>query len=124
LQRVKWTGESVFEIKEMRARSDGFELVFTEPVDPASAARSESYSMKSYTYLYSSAYGSDEIESADLKIVSATVARDARSVHVKVDGLREFFVHELSAKGVRSGSGAQLLHADAYYTLNRIPSKR
>jgi hypothetical protein len=124
LQRVKWTGESVFEIKEMRARSDGFELVFTEPVDPASAARSESYSMKSYTYLYSSAYGSDEIESADLKIVSATVAKDARSVHVKVDGLREFFVHELSAKGVRSGSGAQLLHADAYYTLNRIPSKR
>ena len=124
LQRVKWTGESVFEIKEMRARSDGFELVFTEPVDVASAGRPESYTMKSYTYLYSSAYGSDEIESGELKVVSATVAKDARSVRLKVEGLRGLFVHELSAKGVRSGAGAPLGHSDAYYTLNRIPSER
>ena len=124
LQRVRWTGESVFEIKEMRARSDGFELVFTEPVDVASAGRTDSYTMKSYTYLYSSAYGSDEIESDELRVMSATVAKDARSVRLKVAGLRGLFVHELSAKGVRSGAGSPLAHPDAYYTLNRIPSER
>lgn len=124
LQRVAWKGGGVFEIKEMRALSDGFELVFTEPVDVASAGNTGSYSMKSYTYLYSSAYGSDEIQMEQCRVASAEVARDARSVRLKVDGMRKLFVHELAANGVRSAQGAPLRHADAYYTLNRIPVTR
>jgi hypothetical protein len=38
-----------------------------------------------------------------------------------VDGLRELYVHELRAEGVKSAVGAKLDHPDAYYTLNRIP---
>jgi hypothetical protein len=56
-----------------------------------------------------------------VKITSATVAKDGRSVRLKCDGLRELFVHELRADGVRSASGAKLDHALACYTLNRIP---
>jgi len=37
--------------------------------------------------------------------------------------LRELYVHELRADGMRSAAGAQLDHPDAYYTLNRIPKK-
>src|SRR6056297_26851 len=37
LQRLVWTGRTPFEIREMRAKSDGFGLVFTEPVDRDSA---------------------------------------------------------------------------------------
>jgi hypothetical protein len=121
LQRVRWNGGAVFAIREMRARSDGFELVFTEPVDPASAMDPASYAMTSYTYFYSSAYGSDEIETMPLRIVSATVGADGRSVRLKVEGLRALYVHELHAPGVRSVGGAPLDHAEAYYTLNRIP---
>ena len=39
-----------------------------------------------------------------------------------IAGLREYFVHEIVADGVRDQNGNPLLHADAYYTLNRIPS--
>jgi hypothetical protein len=80
--------------------------------------------MKSYTYLYSSAYGSDEIQVEQCRIASAKVASDARSVRLKVEGMRKLFVHELMAKGVRSAHGALLAHPDAYYTLNRIPAIR
>ncbi len=121
LQRVRWSGDAVFAIREMRAKPDGFELVFTEPVDPATASNPASYVMTSYTYLYSSAYGSDEIETAPLKILSATLAPDARSVRLRVEGLRALFVHELHAPEVRSVGGRKLDHAEAYYTLNRIP---
>ncbi|MBI5773687.1 MAG: hypothetical protein HZA89_08090 [Verrucomicrobia bacterium] len=123
LQRVKWNGTTPFAIHEMRARPDGFELTFTQPVDAKAAGNPESYSMSSYTYLYSSAYGSDEIETKPVKIVSATMAKDGRSVRLKAEGLRELFVHELHADGVRSASGAKLDHALACYTLNRIPKK-
>ena len=33
-ERVRWTGKNPFEIHEMRAKPDGFEITFTEPVDP------------------------------------------------------------------------------------------
>jgi hypothetical protein len=81
----------------------------------------ESYALKSYTYLYSNAYGSAEIDVRPLTITRATVGADRRTVWLTVDGLRELYVHELRAEGVRSEGGAALEYPDAYYTLNRIP---
>lgn len=123
LQRLIWTGKTPFEIKEMRARPDGFELVFTEPVDPKTAGDINSYTMNSYTYLYHSTYGSDEIQRADLKFTAVDVSADGLRVRLRIDGLRELFVHELSATGLRSSDGEPLLHPHAYYTLNRIPQR-
>ncbi len=121
LQRVHFTGHAAFVMKEMRAQPDGFTLAFTEPVDATTAGNSASYKMKSYTYLYSSAYGSDEIDNQDLAITSASVSEDKLNVRLKVTGLRELYVHELHADGVTTASGTKLEHANAYYTLNRIP---
>ncbi len=110
LQRLVWTGKVPFEIKEMRAQSDGFELEFTEPVDPVSAANVASYSLSSYTYTYQAKYGSDEIQTQPLQIKSATVAADGKTVRLVVDGLRPLYVHELVAAGIRSIAGQPLLH--------------
>ena len=77
--------------------------------------------MRSYTYLFHSTYGSDEIQNCELPIRSATVSEDGLRVKLQVDDLREFFVHELVASGVRDTDNRSLLHSDAYYTLNRIP---
>ncbi len=123
LQRLVWTGKMPFEIKEMRARPDGFELVFTRPVEKTSAADPASYEMNSYTYLYQSTYGSDEIQKQDLVITSAPVSEDGLSVRLTVNNLRELFVHELTALGIRSLNGEPLLHPHAYYTLNQIPTE-
>lgn len=121
LQRLAWTGKTPMEIQQMRAQPDGFELVFTKPVDTASAADVRSYRLTSHTYLYHSAYGSDEVQRGDHAIRSAVVSADGMRVRLTVDRLRRFFVHELTADGVRSKSGEPLLHANAYYTLNQIP---
>ncbi|WP_315851414.1 hypothetical protein [Rhodopirellula sp. MGV] len=102
LQRLVWTGDTPFEIKEMRACHDGFELEYTLPVDANTASDVNSYQMKSYTYFYHSTYGSDEIQTQPLVIRSATVAEDGRTVRLEVDGLRPHFVHELDASGVRA----------------------
>src|SRR5690606_8294447 len=52
LERVEWTGQVPFEIHEMRAQPDGFELTFTQPVDPATAGDVNSYRLETYTYIY------------------------------------------------------------------------
>jgi glucose/arabinose dehydrogenase len=123
LQRVRWNGTTPFAIREMHALPDGFELVFTLPVDAATAANPASYSMKNYTYFYSGAYGSDEIQVQSNSIASAIVSDDHLRVHLKIDGRRELYVHELRCEGVRSATGTALDHPDAYYTLNRIPKQ-
>ena len=92
-------------------------------VDPVLAGDPNSYAMESYTYRYQEKYGSEEILKENLGIELATVAADLASVRLQVSGLREMFVHELRAPGVRSATGIPLLHDRAYYTLNRIPSR-
>lgn len=121
LQRVVWTGEVPFEPLEVRARSDGFEVTFTQPVDPATAGDPASYGVTSYTFRYSSEYGSPRIEEATHAVTRVTVSEDGLRARLYVEGLREGFVHELSLAGVRSRDGRPLLHDTAYYTLNRIP---
>lgn len=121
LQRVRQVDDVAFAIREMRAKPDGFELVFTEPVDPALAASPETFTMSSYTYLYSGAYGSEEIETRAHTVTAASVSEDGLRVRVRVSGLRPLHVHELSAAGLRSVDGEPLLYPTGYYTLNRIP---
>jgi hypothetical protein len=121
LQRLVWTGETPFEIKEMKAKPDGFELTLTKPVDAESATSNSSYECTSHTYLYHSTYGSDEIQQKSLAIENATVSPDGLRIRLEVSGLRELYVHELIAAGLRSRDGEPLLHPHAWYTLNRIP---
>ena len=76
LERLDWTGKVPFEIHEMRAKPDGFELTFTEPVDKATAADLASYKLQTYTYIFQAAYGSPEVDFTNPTIKSATVAAD------------------------------------------------
>lgn len=123
LQRLVWTGQTPFEIHEMRAKSDGFELTFTQPVDPITAAATASYSLETYTYIYQSSYGSPEVDKTKPTIKRIVVAQDGRSARLLVDGLQEGHVHELHLPGVRSAKGEPLLHPAAYYTMNYIPAE-
>ena len=121
LVRVRGTGKTPFAIREMRARPDGFELEFTkkltkEGVDAA-------FEMSSFTYQYSSRYGGDEIESKTHKISAVELADDGKTVRLRVEGLRPFYVHELRTKGIRSVDGEDLAHPNAWYTLNAIPAE-
>lgn len=122
LQRLIWSGKTPFEVHEMSARPDGFELTFTEPVDPAAAGSPASYQFEDYTYIYQANYGSPEVDKGTPPIESATVAPDGRSVRLRVK-LTPGHVHELKLPGVRSKSGEPVLHPVAYYWLNEIPSK-
>ncbi len=123
VERLNWTGEVPFDIHEMRALPEGFELTFTEPVDPQSAGDLASYSMETYTYIFQSSYGSPEVDNTMATITEAVVSEDRMSVRLTVDGLQLGHVHELHAAGVRSAAGLPLLHNVGYYTLNYLPTE-
>ena len=123
IERLVWTGKTPFEIQDMRAKPDGFELTFTQPVDSATAGKVESYAMKAFTYIYQATYGSPEVDQVTPKITKVEIGSDGKSARLWVSGLVEGHIHDLKADGVRSKDGRPLLHPQAYYTLNYIPAK-
>lgn len=122
LERVTWNGKTPFEIHEMRARPDGFELTFTQPADPKSLADPQNWKSQAWTYIYQADYGSPEVDAYEPKIEGIEVAADGRSARVRMDKLTRGHIHHVALPGVRSQAGEPLLHESAYYTLNEIPS--
>jgi len=122
-EKCEWTGKTPFEVHEMRAKPDGFELTFTQPIDPKTAGDLKSYSMREFTYAYREAYGGDEIDEILPTIIAAEVGAEGQSVRLKISPLTKGHIHELHFEGVRNRAGHPLLHTVGYYTLNEIPAK-
>lgn len=121
LQRLEWTGKTPFEMKTVKARPDGFEIEFTQPVDEKRAKDVQSYELTSFTYKYGHHYGSPVINSGSCPIRAISVSPDHLKVRLVVDSLRLGYIHEIKATGVRSADNFALLHNFCYYTLNNIP---
>lgn len=123
LERMKWSGRVPFEIQEMRAKPDGFELFFTQPVDSQTAAALATWDLQTYCYIFQSSYGSPEVDHTKPTVRSIHISDDRRTVRLTIDGLQRGHVHELHAPLLRSAEGLPLLHDAAYYTLNYIPEQ-
>lgn len=122
LERLVWTGETPFEMQTVRAEPDGFTIHFTQPVDRKSAENLNAYGGRSFIYKYHAVYGSPTVNDEPLAVAGVKVSEDGKSVRVKVDNLRQYYIHEIIATGIKSAeSGHTLLHPTGYYTLNSIP---
>ena len=122
-ERVDWTGKVPFEVHEMHAKPDGFELTFTAPVDEKTAGDPKSYSARQFIYAYREAYGGNEVDEKFPKITKAVVGADKKSVRLTFSNLTQGDIHEVHFDGVRSADGRPVLHPIGYYTLNEIPAK-
>jgi hypothetical protein len=122
LERLVWTGKVPFELHDIQARPDGFQLGFTQPVDEKTASDPASYKVATHASIYHATYGSPEVDQTDPKVEKAIVSADRKSVRLVVGPLKKGHVHSLTMAGVRSLEGAPLLHNEAFYTLNYIPA--
>ena len=123
LDRVAWNGKTPFEILEMRAKPDGFELEFTQKVNQAAVESIESYEIKTYTYVFQAKYGSPKVDETTPEIISVKMGKNEKTVRMKINGLQRGHIHELKLTGVLSKvESLPLLHDAAYYTLWKIPA--
>ncbi|HVK09883.1 MAG TPA: hypothetical protein VM597_14025, partial [Gemmataceae bacterium] len=102
LYRIDYTGRVPFEIQSIHARPHGFRLVFTAPVDRATAAAAASYRIDHHRYEYTGAYGSPELDRTAVQVGRAEVSADGRSVELTTAPLVTERVYTITAVGVRS----------------------
>lgn len=130
LERVGFTDQMPFEIKEVHALRDGFDLFFTGPVQAASAGNAENFDVRQFTYLYHQPYGSPEIDHAGKKdsatpitVKQAAVSPDGLHVRLTLEGAKTGFVTWVRCQDIVSAEGKPLWHDGFYYTLNQIPNR-
>jgi len=122
LQRLVWTGKIPFEIKAIRAKSDGFELEFTKPVDLQTTRTPNSYQLSSFDYLFGKQYGSPPVDQKSDKLKGIILSEDRYRVRLVFEyELREGYIYQINSRGIKSEEGDNILHPDAYYSLNQIP---
>lgn len=122
LERLVWNNKMPFEMKAVRAMPDGFEIEFTQPVDPKSALDLASYNVESYTYKYQPVYGSPPVNVQKCNVKGVKLSPDGLKARIIVDNLRKYYIHTLRLDGIREKENYySLIHPTAYYTLNNIP---
>ncbi|KAF0181695.1 MAG: Glucose/sorbosone dehydrogenase-like protein [Limisphaerales bacterium] len=128
LERISYTGRLPFEVKEVHALRDGFELTFTQPVEEKAAANPDSYDVTQYGYKYHAKYGSPEFDhdgkenaATVIKIAAATVSPDKLKVRLKLEGWKTGYVTMVRSLDVKNAAGDSLVNDTFWYTLNQLP---
>ncbi len=130
LERVRFTGRPPFEIQHVQARPDGFELVFTEPVNREFAGDPDSYFVSQFNYRHHQEYGSPEFDhdgkagsATMIAVTAARVSDDDLRVRLELSGWKPGYVTRIVASALDSAAGVLLRSEEFYYTLNEIPTE-
>ena len=121
LERVDWSGKMPFEINRITIEQDGFKLTFTKPADLATGNSPDSYLVSAFTHPYHGGYGGPEVDRFKSDVKKVSLAKDGLSANIVLDKLTQGFVYEFDLVSLRSRDGDELLHRNAYYTVNEIP---
>lgn len=121
LERLEWSGIMPFEINRITIEPEGFKITFTKPVDRTSGIDPESYAVTTFTHPYHGGYGGPEIEKTTPKVKSVSLAEDGLSAILVLDELTRGHVYNFDLLPLRSRDKEELLHRNAYYTVNEIP---
>ncbi len=125
LQRLKFNEKSTFEMLAVRAKSNGMEIEFTEPIEAGAGLTPESYEVSQWWYLPTEEYGGPKMDQEALPIKSVHIAEDRKKVFLELEGMKPEHVVYIRLKDhFLSESGQGLWSTECWYTLNQIPKNR
>ncbi|WP_344106299.1 family 16 glycoside hydrolase [Myceligenerans crystallogenes] len=130
LQKLTPNGAAAFDMTELRATGDGFEVGYTQPLSGETVARiaedpNAAFRLDHWRYVPRPTYGGPKIDERPLVVTHAEVSADRTSVRLTVDGLEPGrVVHLRSPRPFTDAGGRELWNTEAWYTLNEIPGYR
>lgn len=125
LQGLRYNGQSTFEMLAVKARTNGVEIEFTEPLKSGDGWNPESYEVKQWYYKPTEEYGGPKLDERKLKVKSASVSTDRKSVFLELEGMKAgHVVYVRLADAFISTEGHSLWSREAWYTMNQIPQDK
>lgn len=123
LERLEWSGKLPFEINRITIEPDGFKVSFTKPVETLSGTSPTSYAISAFTHPYHAGYGGPEVEQHKPIVKLVSLTEDGLTARITLETLQQGFVYELDLARLRSRENEELLHRNAFYTVNEIPAR-
>lgn len=123
LQRLKYNEKPTFEMLAVRAKSDGVEIEFTEPLREGDGWETGDWEILQWKYIPTVEYGGPKVDNVALRVLSASVSADRKKVSLKLDGMKAghvVYIHMNDA--YISDTGLPLWSTEAWYTMNQIPA--
>lgn len=122
LQRLKYNGKPTFEMLAVRAKSDGVEIEFTQPLRDGDGWDVNDWEVRQWKYVPTKDYGGPKIDNVALKVNGAYVSTDRKKVSLKLEGMKAGHVVYIHMKDKYvSDEGLPLWSTEAWYTMNHIP---
>jgi hypothetical protein len=130
LQRVRYTGRPAYLPSALHVASNGINLTFTAPLDPASANDPQNYAAEQWNYRWTEKYGSPEFSVANpgrqghdsVTVNSVSLSSDGRTVFLELPDLRPVMQMRLHFR-LRAEDGTEFEH-EVFGTINRVPGSR
>ena len=123
LQRFAYNSKPTFEMLAVRAKSNGMEIEFTEPLKEGDGWNVDDYLVKQWYYQPTINYGGPKMDERALKVKSATVSEDRKKVFLEFDGLKDGHVVYIKLLNhFVSEASRSLWSTETWYTMNKVPA--
>lgn len=126
LQRLRYAGDPMKMINEVRVDRNEIEIKFSFDVDPQSVTETSSWELEMWDYLWSSRYGSDQFsvmntgeQGRDRLKVKTVHVIDPKTIRLSIPNLR--ICDQLSVRMNFKGSDGKRFVEQMYQTIHHIP---
>lgn len=123
LQKLTFNNKSAFEMLAVRAKPDGVEIEFTEPLKPGTGETAADYEIRQWWFKPTAEYGGPKLDNESLAVKSVKVSADRKKVSLQLAGMKSkhvVYIH-LNRKTIVSESGKRPWSTEAWYNMNQIP---
>ncbi len=123
LQRMQYNGQSAFEMLAVRAKTNGLEIEFTEPLREGDGWNPAQFEIKQWYYKPTNQYGGPKLDETTLTVLSANVSADRKKVFLEIPGIKAGYVQHIGLRKLPLSSlNHEIWTTDAWYTMNSIPA--
>ncbi|QCR22380.1 PA14 domain-containing protein [Pontibacter sp. SGAir0037] len=126
LQKLTFNNSTTFEMLAVRAKPNGVEIEFTEPLKPGAGETAADYEIRQWWFKPTADYGGPKLDDQSLKIKAVKVSADRKKVFLELPDMKAkhvVYIH-LNKESITSNTGRQLWSTEAWYTMNSIPAKQ
>lgn len=120
MYRIRFaTNNNTFEMREIHSRQGGVEIVFSQPVDPATAVAGN-FTLSQWHYNRTSEYGCCIDGNSTPTVASVQLSDDKKRLFIASTGATAATDRALKivVGALKSATGASLFHGTAYFTHN------
>ncbi|MCF2489302.1 PA14 domain-containing protein [Dyadobacter sp. CY347] len=123
LQKLTFNNKVAFEMLAVRAKSDGVEIEFTEPLKEGIGETASDYEIRQWWFKPTGDYGGPKMDEESLAVKSVKISADRKKAYLQLTGMKSkhmVYIH-LNRKNIISQNGNNLWSTEAWYNMNEIP---